>query len=133
MTENEEFENFSDPFEPPIVGTVGMQRDMGTFKTWLENGNPFIVIGAEDRGTNLMLKSALKLLKSTQVAVLNCNAQTSANHVIQKLLQVCMQSTSNQSKVLGPKESSRLILFLKDINLVLTYMIQYNSLLCYNK
>ena len=119
VAENEKFEleDFSDPFEPPIVRTVGIQRDMETFKTWLENGNPFIVVGPEGCGKNLMLKSAFKLLKSTQVAVLNCNAQTSANHVIQKLLQVCMQSTSNQGKVLRPKESSRLILYLKDINL----------------
>ncbi|OMJ92391.1 hypothetical protein SteCoe_4833 [Stentor coeruleus] len=119
VSENEKFDlgDFADAYEPPIVRTVGIQRDIETFRTWLENGQPFIVVGPEGCGKNLMLKSSFKLLKSTQVAVLNCNAQTSANHVIQKLLQVCVQSTSNQGKVLRPKDSSRLILYLKDINL----------------
>lgn len=116
-TENFELSDFSDSFEPPLVRTVGVQRDIETFKTWLENGQPFIVVGPEGCGKNLMLRSAFKQLKSTQVAVLNCNAQTSANHLIQKLLQVCIQSTSTQGKVLRPKESSRLIIYLKDINL----------------
>ena len=119
VSENENFESseFSDAFEPPLVRTVGVQRDMETFRTWLENGQPFIVVGPEGAGKSLMLRSAFKQLKSTQVAVLNCNAQTSANHLIQKLLQVCVQSTSTQGKVLRPKESSRLIVYLKDINL----------------
>jgi dynein heavy chain 2, cytosolic len=119
VSENENFDpsDFKDIYEPPVVRTIGIQRDTETFKTWLENGQPFIVVGPEGCGKNLMLKNAFKQLKSTQVAVLNCNAQTSSNHVIQKLLQVCMQSTSTQGKVLRPKETSRLILYLKDINL----------------
>lgn len=119
VAENDKFEvaDFYDYFDPPVVRTIGVQRDIETFRTWLENGQPFIVVGPEGCGKNLMLKSAFKQLKSTQVAILNCNAQTSATHIIQKLLQVCMQSTSAQGKVLRPKESSRLILYLKDINL----------------
>ena len=119
VAENDKFEagEFQDAFDPPVVRTIGVQRDIETFRTWLENGQPFIVVGPEGCGKNLMLKSAFRQLKSTQVAVINCNAQTSANHVIQKLLQVCMQSTSTQGKVLRPKDSARLILYLKDINL----------------
>lgn len=56
-------------------------------------------------------------MKSTQMAVIHCNAQTSAFHVIQKLNQMCQQSTNAQGKVYRPKEVQRLIIYLKDINL----------------
>jgi dynein heavy chain 2 len=112
-----EISEFNDPFDPPLVRTVGVQRSIETFRQWLEQGDPFIVVGPEGSGKSLMLRSAFKQLKSTQVASLHCNAQTSASHVLQKLLQICSQSTSAQGRVLRPKDTQRLILYLKDINL----------------
>lgn len=56
-------------------------------------------------------------MKSTQLAIINCNAQTSAFAVIQKLNQMCSQSTNSQGRVYRPKECQRLIIYLKDINL----------------
>ena len=83
--------------------TAGIQRDMQTFKVWLEKGDPFILVGPEGCGKNLMLRTAFKQLRSTSVATLFCNAQTTAQHVIQKLSSVCSQSTSTQGRVLRPK------------------------------
>ena len=51
------------------------------------------------------------------VATINCSAQTTCNHIIQKLHQVCTQFSTNQGRVLKPKDSERLVLFLKDLNL----------------
>ena len=119
VAEHESFgtEELGDPSDPPVVRTIGVQRDIQMFKSWLEQGDPFIIVGPEGSGKNLMLRTAFKQLKSTQVATLHCNAQTTASHVLQKLMHICVQSTSTSGKVLRPKESSRLILYLKDINL----------------
>jgi dynein heavy chain 2 len=56
-------------------------------------------------------------MKSMSLAVIHCNAATSAFHVIQKLTQMCSQSTGSQGKVYRPKDAQRLIIYLKDINL----------------
>jgi dynein heavy chain 2 len=110
-------QDFADPTSPPLVRTKGIQRDIDLFQGWLEAGDPFILVGPEGCGKSLMLRSAFKRLKSAQVASLHCNAQTTAVNVLQKLLQICAQSTSGQGRVLRPRDSQRLILYLKDINL----------------
>ena len=65
----------------------------------------------------LLLNHCFKKLRSTQVAIIHCNAQTSPLHVIQKLTQTCMAITTNTGRVYKPKECERLILYLKDLNL----------------
>ena len=86
-------------------------------KPWLDQGDSFIIVGPEGCGKNLMIRNTIKQMKSTQVAIIHCNAQTSAFHVIQKLNQMCAQSTTSQGRVYRPKECQKLILYLKDINL----------------
>lgn len=119
VTEQEHFElkDLSDYFSPPLVRTVGIQRDIELFRQWLEQGDPFIVVGPEGCGKNLMLRAAFAMLKSTQVTSIHCNAQSSAVHVLQKLSQMCVQSTGTHGRVLRPKDTQRLILYLKDVNL----------------
>ena len=56
-------------------------------------------------------------MKSTQVGVINCNAQTRAFHVLHKLNQMCTQSSGSQGRIYRPKECQKLIIYLKDINL----------------
>mmetsp|Transcript_23934 Transcript_23934/g.36633 ORF Transcript_23934/g.36633 Transcript_23934/m.36633 type:complete len:104 (+) Transcript_23934:6688-6999(+) len=70
---------------PPIVKTTSIQRDMSMIKPWLDKGDSFIVVGPEGCGKNLMIRNMIKQMKSTQIAIIHCNAQTSAFHVIQKL------------------------------------------------
>jgi dynein heavy chain 2 len=86
-------------------------------KPWLDKGDSFIVVGPEGCGKNLMIRNQIKQMKSTQVAIIHCNAQTSAFHVIQKLKQMCSQSTGSHGKVFRPRDCQRLIIYLKDINL----------------
>jgi len=84
---------------------------------WLLGGDSFVLVGPEGCGKNLLIRNLIGQMKSTQVATIHCNAQTSAFHVIQKLNQMCAQSTTSQGRVYRPKECQRLILYLKDINL----------------
>jgi len=55
--------------------------------------------------------------KSSGVVTLHCNAQTTAAHVIQKIQQACSLFSTNTGRVYRPRESERLVLYLKDINL----------------
>lgn len=65
----------------------------------------------------MLLRYALSRLRSTQVAVVHCSAQTSSRHVLQKLGQTCMLLSSNTGRVFRPKDCENLVLYLKDINL----------------
>ncbi len=65
----------------------------------------------------LLLNHCFEKLRSTRVAVIHCNAQTSPLHVIQKLSQTCMVITTNTGRVYKPKECEKLILYFKDLNL----------------
>lgn len=65
----------------------------------------------------LLLRHCFEQLRSTQVAVVHCSAQTSPMHVLQKLQQSCMVISSNTGRVYRPKDCERLVLYLKDLNL----------------
>ena len=65
----------------------------------------------------LILTHIFNQLRSTQVATIHCNAQTSPTHVLQKLSQSCMTISTNTGRVYKPKDCERLILHLKDLNL----------------
>eukprot|EP01022_Parablepharisma_sp_SALTPOND_P023029 TRINITY_DN475_c0_g1_i1.p1 TRINITY_DN475_c0_g1~~TRINITY_DN475_c0_g1_i1.p1 ORF type:complete len:3195 (-),score=434.63 TRINITY_DN475_c0_g1_i1:26360-35944(-) len=102
---------------PPMVYTVGAQRDTQLLLRWVEGNESFILVGPEGCGKSLLLNSVFLKLKSTQVATIHCNAETTANHLMQKLKQMCTQSGSSQGKVYRPKDALKLIVVLKDINL----------------
>lgn len=67
--------------------------------------------------SRLLLRHCFEQLRSTQVAVVHCSAQTSPMHVLQKLQQCCMVISSNTGRVYRPKDCERLVLYLKDLNL----------------
>lgn len=45
---------------PPIVKTIGIQRDIAMIKPWLDQGDSFIVVGPEGCGKNLMIRNQIK-------------------------------------------------------------------------
>ena len=57
-------------------------------------------------------------LSGTGIAVVHCSSQTSPHQILQKLLQFCRTMSSNVGRVLRPKDTEKLVLFLKGINLV---------------
>ena len=67
--------------------------------------------------SRLLLSYTFDQLRSTQVATIHCNAQTSPLHVLQKLSQTCMTVSTNNGRVYRPKDCERLVLYLKDLNL----------------
>lgn len=88
-------EELKDPDSPPLIQTCSIQRDIALVRPLLEQDESFVLVGPEGCGKNLLITSLVKQMKSTQVAIIHCNAQTAAFHVIQKLNQMCQQSTNS--------------------------------------
>ncbi|KAM9801492.1 cytoplasmic dynein 2 heavy chain 1 [Neosynchiropus ocellatus] len=112
-------EQLSHSHSLPVIETTDMQRGLHSFSPWLttQHRQPFMVVGPEGCGKGMLLRYAFARLRSTQVAVVHCSAQTSSRHVLQKLHQTCMLLSSNTGRVFRPKDCENLVLYLKDINL----------------
>uniref|UniRef100_A0A8B9KYF0 Cytoplasmic dynein 2 heavy chain 1 n=1 Tax=Astyanax mexicanus TaxID=7994 RepID=A0A8B9KYF0_ASTMX len=112
-------EDFSNPYTLPVIHTADMQRALHVFTHWLRPGHtqPFLLVGPEGCGKGMLLRYAFSKLRSTQVAVLHCSAQTSSLQVLQKLSHTCVCLSSSTGRVYRPRDSETLVLYLKDINL----------------
>ncbi|XP_057206860.1 cytoplasmic dynein 2 heavy chain 1 isoform X3 [Triplophysa rosa] len=112
-------EDLNNPQNLPVIHTPDMQRGLDLFTPWLSSNHrqPFLLVGPEGCGKGMLLRCAFSQLRSTQVAVVHCSAQTSSRHVLQKLSHTCLIISSNTGRVYRPKDCERLVLYLKDINL----------------
>nr|ADI46856.1 DHC1bf [Volvox carteri f. nagariensis] len=101
-----------------LVVTPEVDQNLLMLAPWLKNRDPFLVVGPEGCGKGTLLEYCFKRIVGIQVAVVNCSAQTSANNVVQKLVQVCGKPvTTTNGKALRPPDNTRVILYLKDLNL----------------
>lgn len=55
--------DFADSEEPPIVNTIGLQRDLEIVKPWIFNCEPFIICGPEGSGKSLLIRAAFNELR----------------------------------------------------------------------
>ncbi|KAL3878520.1 hypothetical protein ACJMK2_030860 [Sinanodonta woodiana] len=112
-------EHFNNANALPVIKTADVQRGIDAFSAWLQpdNKQPFILVGPEGCGKGTLLKYCFEQLRSTQVAIVHCSAQTNPTNILQKLGQTCMVLNTNTGRVYRPKDCERLILYLKDINL----------------
>ncbi|EGR34655.1 hypothetical protein IMG5_004580 [Ichthyophthirius multifiliis] len=123
QTENIQNEDFANNNEenPLPIKTIGLQSDIELIKPWILNCQPFIICGPEGCGKSMLIRSSFEILKNLNqkisIATIFCNAQTTAQQIIQKLNQICIKGTFAQGRILKPKEASRLVIYLKDINL----------------
>ncbi|NXI65822.1 DYHC2 protein, partial [Anseranas semipalmata] len=117
--ENLTADNFSNLQTLPVIQTPDMQRGLDYFRPWLDfnNKEPFLLVGPEGCGKGMLLRYAFSQLRSTQIATIHCSAQTTSQHLIQKLSQTCIVISTNTGRVFRPKDCERLVLYLKDINL----------------
>ena len=103
-----------------IVRTSEIQRLFDIIEVWTRQGcyQPFIVLGPDGSGKAMMLGTYFKLVTGTQVLSINCSPQTSTTYVIAKMKQFCQISCTIQGRILRPKRAEKLVLLIKDINLV---------------
>jgi len=100
-----------------VVPTINVQRTLDMIQPWIDQYQPFILVGPEGCGKNMIIREAFSKERSTQITTLHCNAQTSSQHIIMKIQQTCSLFSSPEGRVYRPRESERLVLYLKDINL----------------
>nr|BBC28429.1 cytoplasmic dynein 1b heavy chain [Yamagishiella unicocca] len=111
-------ERAMDEAEGGLVVTPEVTQNLLMLAPWLRNRDPFLVVGPEGCGKGTLLEYCFKRIIGVQVAVVNCSAQTSATNVVQKLVQVCGKPvTTTNGKALRPPDNTRVILYLKDLNL----------------
>ena len=109
---------FQDATKPPLVLTVEAQRDIDLVRAWVIAAQPFILVGPEGCGKSMLIRHLVTTeIKGAHYATIDCSAQTTAKQVLQKLNQLCIQSSAKNGRLYRPKECQRLILYLKDINL----------------
>lgn len=118
-TNDSSTDQLNSPSQLPIIKTTQIQRGVDGILPWFDNKyrQPFLLIGPDGCGKSLVLKQCFTDLRSTQVAIIHCSAQTTPSNVLQKLAQTCMLLSSINGRVYKPKDCEQLILFLKDINL----------------
>eukprot|EP01035_Chromulina_nebulosa_P017589 gene17589-23159_t len=100
-----------------VIPTVTIQRTLISIEHWINNMEPFILVGPEGCGKSLIINHAFKQKKNIGITTLHCNAQTSADDIISKISQTCSLYSSSEGRVYRPRDCDRLVLYLKDINL----------------
>ncbi|KAF0686502.1 Aste57867_21689 [Aphanomyces stellatus] len=100
-----------------VIQTVSVQRGLHLVAPWVDKMMPFILVGPEGAGKNMLIRHAFASIKGASFSVLHCNAQTTADHVIAKIAQSCSLFSTNRGRVYRPRDGDRLVLYLKDINL----------------
>ncbi|KXZ45909.1 DHC7 protein [Gonium pectorale] len=107
-----------DDSDSTLVVTPEVTQNLLMLAPWLKSREPFMVVGPEGCGKGALLDYCFKRIMGVQVAVVNCSAQTSASNVVQKLVQVCGKPvTTTNGKALRPPDNTRVVLYLKDLNL----------------
>lgn len=86
-------ETLTNPSQLPIINTTQVLRGVDGIMPWLDSKHkrPFLLIGPDGCGKSLVLKQCFTMLRSTQVAIIHCSAQTTPSNVLQKLAQTCIQ------------------------------------------
>ena len=103
--------------ESAVIPTVSVQRTLATLDSWITNMEPFILVGPEGCGKSMIINHAFRQRRSVGIATLHCNAQTTADDVINKIAQTCSLFSAADGRVYRPRDCERLVLYLKDINL----------------
>ena len=103
-----------------VLQTTAIQGYLAVVRNWVEKNHHFIVVGLEGCGKSMLIREAYsEIRKSMKInfATVHCSSQTNAQHIINKLYQICLKANSGTGKILRPKDCARLVLYLKDINL----------------
>jgi dynein heavy chain 2, cytosolic len=116
-TRDQVFIDMKDLGENSVIPTVTVQRTLATLDSWINNMEPFILVGPEGCGKSMIINHAFKQRRNVGIATLHCNAQTTADDVINKIAQTCALFSAADGRVYRPKDCERLVLYLKDINL----------------
>ena len=105
------------PLKKSVIQTVSTQRTLAHLRPWIESAEPFLLVGNEGCGKDLMIQYAFAQLRKITVVTLHCSARTEAADVIAKIQQHCSLFSGPDGRVYRPRDCERLVLYLKNLNL----------------
>ncbi|GIY28883.1 cytoplasmic dynein 2 heavy chain 1 [Caerostris darwini] len=102
-----------------IIQTEDCLRTMHYLSPWLLNEKmpAFLLVGPDGCGKSTLLRNCLQQEQTISSAMVHCNAQTKPHHILQKLMSVCTIIGAQSGRILRPKESEHLVLYLRDLSL----------------
>ena len=86
---------------------------MKVVEGWLDSCEPFVLVGPEGCGKSMVIKHVFRTKRNVSMATLHCNAQTTADDVIRKIVQTCSLFSAAEGRVYRPRDAERLVLYLK--------------------
>lgn len=107
----------ADDDHPPIVETSRLQRDTESVSMWIRHGHPLLLLGPDGAGKQLTLRNALADMTSCALVTVHCSALTSTVDIQRVLAQYCLAVTTAHGKVYRPKDSEKLVVYLRDVHL----------------
>jgi dynein heavy chain 2, cytosolic len=105
--------------ESDIVSTKEIQRRVDYILPWVLTSQPFLIVGAEGCGKETLVRAAFDQIQDQSVKIVKiyCSSQLNAEQVISTLNENCIKVSVALGRLLKPKDSSRLVIFFKDLNL----------------
>lgn len=91
---------------------------LGYLRPWVKNNEPFIVAGPEGCGKETIIRAAFsELAEKVRFVTLYCNSQLTSKQLLSKIYEHTIKSTIASGKTIKPKDCTRLVIFIKDVNL----------------
>ncbi|KAJ3390612.1 Cytoplasmic dynein 2 heavy chain 1 [Lobulomyces angularis] len=109
--------SIQDPDRLPVIETLDVQQVLDIIGPWIHEGESFVLVGPEGCGKHMILRHCFAKERSLAVATIHCSSQTRSLHILRRIQQYCIGMNTNTGRILRPKDSEKLILYLKDINL----------------
>jgi len=101
-----------------MVGLPSQLKSMDMVKTLINNCENIIFTGSPGSGKSMIVNNVLHGVRSASVIHISCNASTSALDLIRRLQAQSLVVNSINGKVYKPKEGSRFILYLQNLNII---------------
>jgi len=107
----------SSPLER-FLPTQDARAVIGYLRPWVQHNEPFIVAGPEGCGKETLIRAAfLELAEKVRFVTIHSNSQLTSRQVLSKVYEHTVKSTVASGKVIKPKDCTRLVIYIKDINL----------------
>jgi dynein heavy chain 2 len=91
---------------------------LGYLRPWIKNNEPFIIAGPEGCGKEAIVKAGfMELAEKVRFATVYCNSQLTSKQLLLKIYEHTLKSTVASGKIIKPKDCTRLVIFIKDVNL----------------
>ncbi|KAK6637824.1 hypothetical protein RUM44_008246 [Polyplax serrata] len=103
--------------ELSLVLTPTGRMNAIALEPWINSNQPLLICGPEGSGKTLLINYCLSKQPALEVTTIFCGQLITPDHVIQKLRQVCSVTTSSTGRILKPKNSQKLVLLFKNLEL----------------